>query len=168
MNKCVSWIWAGALSRLIGCRQHHIQVLKMTLYKVTGVCNSAAPPAQGSLQPLLSQASLRRDCVVLISQGKKKKRLSNHCLTWSREGISRFSVRPFSCQSPNVLDQRGQNADPGTKCSGVMWLLFPISFSCPSQWSYAHPALGWAGSAGTQSMAGTLGKTRCRVLGTGL
>lgn len=47
---------------------------------------------------MLSQASLRRDHIVLILEGKKKQRLRNHCLTWSREGMSRFSGHPFSCQ----------------------------------------------------------------------
>lgn len=59
-------------------------------YEVTGVCSSSAPPAQEFLQPVLSQASLLMDHIVLILGVKKKQRLRNHCPIWGLEVFQDF------------------------------------------------------------------------------
>ena len=88
-----------------GCRQHHIQNLKTTLWAPAQgdwCLQFSAPPACGFLQPALGQASLQRDHIVLILEVKKKQRLGDPCLTWSLGGISIFFWPSFQLPVPNV------------------------------------------------------------------
>lgn len=63
----------------------------------------------------------------------------------------------FQLPVPNVSLWKGQGAGLGSKRPGVVWLLFPVSFSYCSQDSDANPALlAWVGPAGAQIK---LGKT---------